>query len=445
MSETHKVAWMESQYLYPQHFQQQERYFESLVNQAIRATAVYPWGFHTLTLNTALHAESSVGLTAATGFMPDGCPFDLPSMGELPESIKIPSDTRDEVLYLALPRYKPGQTFITDAKDQGSPARYHLVSQAVFDYSQAQPSTEEIDCAGLAFSLRLEKQILGGYTCLPIAKIREVTAEGMVILEPNYIPTLLHVSPNTKLRQYLEDTIGLLHQRAGLLAQRFVDSQQSSGQSAIADFLLLQLSNRYEPQLRHLASLPVLHPERLFTTLLALAGELASFTAKSKRLDTPPLYQHQDLFGTFYPLMQLLNQQLSTVLEQTATPIPVEAKGFGIHVARVPDKSLLTQARFVLGIKADHATDFLREHVPHHLKIGSVETIRDLVNNQLSGVKPMALPVAPREITYHAGFIYYELDQTGEHWQKLRQSAGFAFHIAGEFSNLSIELWAIKK
>lgn len=445
MSDTQKVAWMESQYLYPQHFQQQERYIESLVNQALRATAVYPWGFHTLALNTALHAEGTVGITTATGLMPDGCPFDLPKLGELPEPIKIPSDTRDEILYLALPRYKPGQAYIAQTKDHGSPARYHLVSQPVFDYSQAQPSTEDIECASLTFTLRLEKQVLGGYTCLPVAKIREVTAEGMVILDPNFIPTLLHVSPNTKLRQYLDDIIGLLHQRAGLLSQRFVDAQQSSGQSAIADFLLLQLSNRYEPQLRHLAGLPILHPERLFTTLLALAGELASFTAQSKRLDSAPIYQHQDLFGSFYPLMQLLHQQLSTVLEQTATPITVEAKGFGIHVARVADRALLTQARFVLGIKADHATDFLREHVPHHLKIGSVETIRDLVNNQLSGVRPIALPVAPREITYHAGFIYYELDQTGDHWLRLRQSAGFAFHIAGEFTNLSLELWAIKK
>lgn len=445
MSDTHKVAWMESQYLYPQHFQQQERYFESLVNQALRASEAYPWGFLTLSLNTALQAEGSIGLTAIAGIMPDGCPFDLPNLGALPDPINIPSDTRDEILYLALPRYKPGQSYISERQDNANPARYHLITQAVFDYSQSQPTSEEIECAGLSFSLKLEKHGIGGYTCLPLAKVREVTAEGMVMLDPNFMPTLLHVSPNTKLRQYLDDTIGLLRQRAGLLAQRFVDAQQSSGQSAIADFLLLQLSNRYEPLLRHLASLPVLHPERLFTTLVSLAGELASFTSRTKRLDMPPTYQHQDLFSTFYPLVQLLNQQLSTVLEQTATQLPVEAKGFGIHVARLPDKSLLHQARFVLGIKADHATDFLREHVPHHLKIGSVETIRDLVNNQLSGVKPIALPVAPREITYHAGFIYYELDQAGEHWQKLKQSSGFAFHIAGEFSNLALELWAIKK
>jgi type VI secretion system protein ImpJ len=321
-----------------------------------------------------------------------------------------------------------------------------LVTEEIHDYSQLKPSAEQVDCATPCFSLHLDNQSLGGYACLPIARVREVTAEGAVILDPSFIPPLIHVPDNTPPRRYLDEVIGLLNQRANTLAHRFSDAQHSAGHSALADFMLLQLVNRYEQQLRHLTKLPLLHPERLFEVLLCLASELASFTSPTKRLQLNVCYQHLALAQCFEPLMNTLHQQLGAVLEQTATQIPLEAKQFGIHVAPLGevDKGLLNSARFVLGIRANHPTDFLRRHLPDHLKIGSVHSIRDLVNNQLSGIKPTLLPIAPREIQYSPGSVYFELDQTGEHWQRLKDSTGIALHIAGNFSELSLELWAIK-
>ena len=55
------------------------------------------------------------------------------------------------------------------------------------------------------------------------------------------------------------------------------------------------------------------------------------------------------------------------------------------------------------------------------------------------------LPVAPRQIPYHAGHNYFELETRGnELWKQLESSGGLAMHIAGDFPGLALEFWAIR-
>jgi len=73
-----------------------------------------------------------------------------------------------------------------------------------------------------------------------------------------------------------------------------------------------------------------------------------------------------------------------------------------------------------------------------------VEKIRDLVQLALPGIALRPLPVAPKQIPFHAGFNYFELDRGSELWPALQSSGGIAMHIAGEFPGLELELWAIR-
>jgi len=54
------------------------------------------------------------------------------------------------------------------------------------------------------------------------------------------------------------------------------------------------------------------------------------------------------------------------------------------------------------------------------------------------------LPVAPRQIPYHAGNNYFELDTSSEFWRGLERSGGLAMHIAGDWPGLKLEFWAIR-
>jgi type VI secretion system protein ImpJ len=113
-------------------------------------------------------------------------------------------------------------------------------------------------------------------------------------------------------------------------------------------------------------------------------------------------------------------------------------------VATVSDRTLFDSAVFVLAARADLPMEEFRRRFPQQLKIGPVEKIRDLVNLQLPGIPIEAMAVAPRQIPYHAGFAYFELDRTTDMWRALKSSGGIAMHQSGDFAGLAMEFWAIR-
>ncbi len=270
----------------------------------------------------------------------------------------------------------------------------------------------------------------------------EQQSDKSVQLRDDYIPTVANAHASARLSGFVTELQGLLHARGEMLAARVSDAGR--GASEIADFLLLQAVNRYEPLVAHLAALDGLHPEDLYRELVMMAGELATLTSTNRRPREFPVYRHDDLRTTFEPVMSALRDSFSTVQRETATPLPLKERRFGIHVSQVPDKSLLDSATFVLAVRADMPTDDLLKRIPATVKIGSVEKIRELVNLALPGITLRPLAVAPRQIPYHSGFAYFELERGSPLWDELPASGGFAIQIGGEFPGLQLEFWAIR-
>jgi type VI secretion system protein ImpJ len=247
-----------------------------------------------------------------------------------------------------------------------------------------------------------------------------------------------------RLAAFVDDLVGLLHQRGEALAARLAQPGVT-GVAEVADFLLLELINRHEPLASHLSTMSGLHPEDLYRLAVQLAGELATFSQKSKRPPAYPVYRHERLKETFAPVIDDLRASLSMVIDPHAVPIPLEERKFGLRVAVVPDKNLFASATFVLAVRAQMPAESILTGFAPQVKIGPVERIRDLVNLQLPGIGLRVLPVAPRQLPFHAGFTYFELDRGNELWKQLAASAGMALHVAGEFPGLAMEFWAIRR
>lgn len=443
MSWRNKVVWSEGMFLRPQHFQQQARYWEALVEGRCGPIRSHGWGFTELRLDPQLLSMGKLGLSVARGVFPDGTPFNIPDDDAAPLPIEVPEHVRDTVVYLSLPLRRAGGEEVASGDSPKGLARYVPYEIEVRDGNAGMENAAQVQVGKLRMRLLFHSEKHDEYASIGLARVVECRVDRHVVLDEDYVPTVLDCQATPRLAGYLKELRGLLHQRGDALGGRVAASGRG-GAAEIADFLLLQAVNRYEPLVAHLTSQRGVHPEDFYRVALEIAGELATFTSENKRADEFPAYRHEDLQASFAPVMARLRQSLSMVLEQNAIPLPLEERKFGIRVSPIADRALLGSASFVLAVAASVPTEELRARFPTQVKIGPVEKIRELVNLQLPGIRVRPLPVAPRQLPYHAGFVYFELDRASELWEQLRNSGGFALHLGGDFPGVRMEFWAIK-
>jgi type VI secretion system protein ImpJ len=443
MSAYNKVVWSEGLFLQPQHFQQQDRYFERYVETRCQGLVPHSWGFTEIEIERDFLSIGKFGLRRLAGVFPDGTPFRMPEDEPLPAPIDVGPNTRDQIVHLAVPLRRFGEPDVDRSPDAEGLTRHDIRELQARDATLGGGDGTVLEVAPLRTKLLLESDVTKAFACVPLAHLVECRADKQVVLEDAFIPTVLHAKTAPRLATFMTELQGLLHQRGEALGGRVMATGRGAA-AEFADFLMLQSINRYEPVFAHDAESGVIHPEALYRNCLAAAGELATFTTTAKRPPRFPDYRHDHLRESFEPVIASLRASLSMVLEQNAISIPLEAKKFGISVAIVTDRTLYDTSVFILAARADLPAEELRRRFPAQLKIGPVEKIRDLVTLQLPGVPVNPVPVAPRQIPFHAGFAYFELDQKAELWEKLKTSGGLSLHVAGEFPGLAMELWAIR-
>ncbi|MEO0819405.1 MAG: type VI secretion system baseplate subunit TssK [Pseudomonadota bacterium] len=444
MSWESKVVWNEGLFLQPHHFQQHDRYVEGLVSGLARGMAPYPWGVSSLTIDTELLKLGKISISDCAGLTPDGAPFRVPQTDNHPEALIVPTGTRDCTVHLTVPTRRHGAQEVDMGAETAANSRFRASELEIVDTMGPDRRPVTVAVGKTRLSLRLDVDDLSDLLPIPIARIIEVRPDGQVVLDRAFIPSCLDLRVSETLYGFMRELEGMLSQRADALVAR-VGGGGTRGTAEIADFLLLIAINRAMPAVRHLSSIETVHPALLYHFLASLAGELASFMSKERKAPSFPAYRHQDLTETFQPVMRALKQYLSAVTPDTAIQIPIEARRYGISVAQITDKRLLASAGFVLAAKADVAAETVRSHFPGHAKLGPVETIRQLVNSALPGIPIRPMAVAPRQIPYHAGFTYFEIDRAGSHWQQLAQSGGLAVHVPEGYPGLVMELWAIRE
>ncbi len=444
MSWNNKVIWSEGMFLQPQHLQQNDRYLERFVNGRVSPLRAWQWGFVELVLDEDALSLGKIALSSAHGLFPDGTPFDFPGTDKGPEPIDLPADIKSELIVLAVPmRRQGGLDADVAGTEKGALVRYATAEAEVADNTLASAQSALVQVGQLNVRLMRASDVTDAYATLGVVRVVERRVDNQVLLDKNYIPPMLSVDGSRTLAGFVREIRGLLHQRGEVLGARMGQAGRG-GVAEIADFLLLQTINRFEPLIKHVGEQIPLHPERLFSLCLMLAGDLCTFSSDKRRPSDYPSYHHDDLEKCFPPLMVDLRRSLSMVLEQNAIPIELQERKYGVRVAMVPDKELFRSSSFVLAVNAEVAGEVLRSRFPTQTKIGPVERIRDLVNLQLPGITLRSMPVAPRQIPYHAGYNYFELERSGDLWKQLNTSGGLAMHIAGEFPGLELEMWAIR-
>ncbi|OEC46905.1 type VI secretion system baseplate subunit TssK [Aeromonas sp. DNP9] len=442
MSSRNRVIWREGLFIKPQHFQQQQRHSDYALHARLSALSDYFYGLQSLSINEDYLGFGRIALVGATGILPDGTVFNIPNDDVLPTPLEITdASVANQKVYLALPLSVSGVNEVNQGGQVATRLQAHR--HDVRDLHSEGGDVVSLEVGRVSLRLMLEREDRSAYASLAIARILDKRPDGGLVLDPNFMPCSISVSAIPTLKRFLGESAGLVAERARSLSQRIAAPGQQ-GVADVAEFMMLQLLNRAQPQLSHLARLGTLHPERLHEALVQLCGELMTFTDESRLPPEFPAYRHDDQQVSFEPVMLALRQALSTVLSPRAVSIQLRKHQYGIMVAMVNESELMQSADFVLAVRARMPQEQLRKQLLQQTKVASSDKIRELISLQLPGIPLLPLPVAPRQLPYHAGYSYFQLDRQSPAWQMLAVSNTLAFHIAGDFPELDMQLWAIR-
>lgn len=445
MSWQNPVIWTQGMFLRPQHFQQQGRYFRGWIEQRCGGLRPYSWGVTRLEIDTQKLSLGKFAIKSCSGVFPDGTPFNMPENHPLPPPLEIQPHHKNETIELSLLLEKSTGSDVNNTDTDQGLSRYIRQELSVHDqHTESQSAEAVIETGSLATRLRLASQDKGAFSTIPIAHLIERRSDDMVLLEEQFIPSCLHCIGSQRLTDTIREIQGLLHHRGEELATSLA-SPGGGGIGEIVGFLLLQIVNQYEPLFNHLVETTTLHPEALYQILLQMAGELATITSERRRPDNFPAYNHQDLSRSFTDLISSIRVSLDWALEKPAISFELIKHPRGVYTVNVFEKQLIKSADFVLAVKAQMPVDKLHNQITHQTTIASKDQLSQLVKSHLPGIPIRPLPVAPRQIPYHAEFTYFELDKHNELWNGLQETGSFAIFFSGEFPGMELEFWAIKK
>lgn len=446
MTWTNKVTWSEGLFLRPQLFQQQERYLESFAHRRASPLSAFFWGFSHYCIDVESLSLGKLVLASASGLYADGTPFDVPGQTPPPPPLTLLPEHLQQTIYLALPIRVPNGEETTFDASGGSLARFSVFETELRDSNSIGQGVKTVQLNQLRLMLVPERELTSAWMGLPLAKVRALLSDGSVELERSFIPPVNRYGASELLTQWFMQLLGNAQQRADSLAQRLSGAGNGGSQAAeVSDFLLLQILNRFEPQLDHVLKVKETSPEVVYTLLRGMAGELSTFIRSQTRRPTAvPPYAHRDPYTSFKSLVEDTRELLNNLMVRGAQRIELQPRPHGMYLASLDPAELSSFCNLVIAVAANMPADQLAQQFHAHGKLAPSDRLPELVRLHLPGISLRVLPVPPRQIPFNAGYVYFQIESQGAMWEHMLAHGGVGLHIATQLPGLNMELWGVR-
>jgi type VI secretion system protein ImpJ len=442
MKQLQHVIWSKGVFLTPQHLQTQDRYMEDLLQFQLECCGAHLWGFAHLRIDTKKLIDGQLSLLEARGLLPDGMLFDIPEADPAPPSRMVTdffSDDRRRLdVFLSVPELR--NIGINTSVRQDAKARYVTEIRMVRDDNSG-ASEKGIEIARKNLKLLFEGENQEGSTVVQIGRIRKTTA-GVFELDPDFIPPLIDIHGSDLLRRVVRGLVETLAARSSLLAAGRRQRNQSLADftaSDIANFWLLYTINQHLPLFRHLMDRATVHPEQLFSAMLALAGALTTFSTAITPGDLPQ-YRHDRLEECFPDLERKIRVLLETVVPVNFVAIPLKLVQPSIYAAAIEDEKYLHNSRLYLAVNAGVDDAKLIARAPSVMKVGAAAQLEQMIRQALPGLNMVYVSNPPSEIPVKLRYKYFGLELTGKVWEGIQRGRNLGVHVPLELPNPQLEL-----
>lgn len=448
MNNLNKVLWGEGLFLRPQHFQQQDQYHESRLADVARTIHPYYWGIRSVKFDPDALANGQLRLNEVSVIFPDGESYHAPGADSLPDALNlssIPNASEGCLVYLAIAPLKEfAQNSVDESStDAGQVVRYshsHATQPDLF--TQAVPA----DITLLKRWVRLvpEHESRDQFVTLPLARIQR-SATGAFEVDNSYLPPASALQSTPAQATMLRRLLDILEAKVSALYGHHREPSKNiiefrSGD--IASFWLLHTASQHYGQLLHLYQNPGLHPERLFQTLLSLAGALMTFSNAYSLTDLPS-YRHDEPTPGFVRLHQIIRDLLETVISTRYFAIAISEFKPSFWKGQLASDKIDAQTTFYLAVASSMPAPQLVEAVPSFFKLGAPDDVEKFVLSAMPGVKLSYAPQVPAAVPVRPGHFYFALDNKGAIYERMLKAQSLSIYVPNNFPELKLELIAV--
>jgi type VI secretion system protein ImpJ len=438
--------WGEGLFLRPQHFQQQDHYHEARLQRTAHALHPYLWGVQAVEWDSAALKANVLRLHALSAIFRDGEMSDAPASDPLPPAVDLgtlPPSVQEITYYAALPALAP------DSSNCGAPdtplqgARYVPAERPTQDmYTQA--ASADLSYLRKAVRLVSDLEPRGGYECFPLIRLRRVASGGFEA-DPAFIPPSLSVASAPRLKTQLEQLMDALQAKIGALQGHMREPSRNVIEFRSGDvsaFWLLHTVSTASATLMHYLRHPALHPERLFESMLGLAGALMTYS-KSYSLGQLPAYQHEEQGLCFGQLEGIIRDLLDTVISARYFGIALNEEKPCYHLGKLDSGKIDHQTTLYLAIGAAMPALELVEIVPLRVKAGAPDDVDQCVLSAMPGVKLSYAPQVPAAIPVRPDTCYFVLESKGVLYEQMLKAQSISVYVPAGIRDLRLELVAV--
>ena len=444
-----KVLWSEGLFLTPQHFQQWDRCSERDAWSRLESLMPGCFGVGGLAISPSELAAGNVVLKSCDAVLPDGTSIRVPEVDEAPAARSLPEGgaSGSVGLWLALPEALPGRVSVRRAgqDDRQAVTRYREVSKTVEDESGG-GEAQTVAFARRNLQLLFDDEPAAGQIRLKIAQfVRGPSGDWK--LDSKYVPTSLTFAAAPPLVGIVERLQATLAAKRASLAEQRKGRGQGRLEFTAADvlgFWFLHTLNGTLPRVAHCLAHKTAPPERVFSELSALAGELCTFAEDTSPIDLPT-FQSDDLYGCFDAIAGKIRDLLEVVVPTDHVSIHLDKTESTIWQGRIPEDSDLDHAQYFLAVCGALPNGMDQQAVLRSLKLSSSDAIKVVLRASLPGVEMQYVPSPPPSVPARADATYFRVIPQGEYWRQVIQSRMLSLHFPETLAGLTPELIAIKR
>ncbi len=435
-----KITWLEGMALLPHHFQQAEKYYESIVHAKLSSVYANLFGFTSLIIDNYGLSNGVFAIQNCRGVFPSGLYFESNDTDALVESRSIneifPAEKESLDVFLAAPLFE--ETKANLSSDQNAGSALHKQENASVTDINTGVNPKNVSFSKLNLKIVFEGEQLTGYEVLKVAELKR-NMQSQIEVSEAFIPMTLSLGAAPNLIKQLKKVIDrATEKQTWLLGQNLVLSGEN-----LSSCMLLGTLNQFLPVINSYYINTQSSTEQLYLKLLEFAGALCTTNPVLKSSELP-VYNHAGQQHGFEKLFSSLLVLLETSVELSYELVKMKQSTPGEYDANLASANPANYAQVFVAIESPLDNETLVQQVKQIGRAAPKDKLKSLVVSALPGLTMEFVLDPPLTISPKAEKTYFSLATNHPLWAEVVSSRTFAMHLPQALSITTVEFIGLK-